>query len=82
MPTTSFTIDINANTVYVEGCTMPKTLFNPRPEGVIEFSYVLLPDYVADQDPVDIYGYSDYAYTDLVFEESKANGGGILITRE
>jgi len=43
---------------------------------------VLLPDYVTDTDPIEVFAYSDDAYTDLVFEESKANGGGMSLTRE
>ena len=52
-----------------------------RPFGVIDFSYVLLPDYVADTDPVEVYAYSDSAYTDLVFLETKESGGGMEISR-
>ena len=81
LPTNTFTIDMNANTVLVEGCSQPEFL-SSRPFGVIEFSYVLLPDYVSDTAPVELYAYSDYAYTDLVFEESRANGGGLIVTRE
>ena len=38
---------------------------------------MLLPDYVTDTDPVEVFAYSDNAYQDLVFEESKASGGGM-----
>lgn len=43
---------------------------------------MLLPDYVTDTDPVELYAYSDNAYTKLVFEESKASNGGLSISRE
>ena len=43
---------------------------------------MLLPDYVTDTDPVELYAYSDDAYLDLVFEESKASGGGMGVSRE
>ena len=48
----------------------------------MELSYVLLPEYVTDTEPIEIYAYSDYAYSDLVFEESKNYGGGLIVTRE
>lgn len=67
--------------MYVEGCKQPYTL-SSRPYGVVTFSYVLLPDYVTDTDPVELFAYSDNAYQDLVFEESKANNGGLAVTRE
>lgn len=81
LPTTSYTIDLQANTIYVEGCTQPSNL-TPRPFGILELSYVLLPEYVTDTEPIEIYAYSDYAYSDLVFEESKNYGGGLIVTRE
>ena len=46
------------------------------------FQYVLLPDYVTDTNPVELYAYSDEAYQDLVFEESKSSGGGMSVSRE
>ena len=42
---------------------------------------MLLPDYVTDTDPVELYAYSDNAYQDLVFEESKSGGGGLAVSR-
>jgi hypothetical protein len=42
----------------------------------------LLPEYVDDTNPIEVFAYSDYAYSDLVFEESKKSGGGLIITRE
>ena len=80
LPTTSFTVDLQANTVYVEGCKDPDFL-SSRPFGVINFSYVQLPDYVSDTSPVELYAYSDVAYNDLIFEESLQNGGGMVITK-
>ena len=80
MPTDYFIIDIPNNTVYVEGCKDTEYL-SSRPFGVITFSYVQLPDYVSDTNPVELYAYSDVAYSDLVFEESKLNGGGMVITK-
>ena len=41
----------------------------------------MLPDYVDDVDPVEVYAYSDYTYSDIIFEESKASGGGIRISK-
>lgn len=81
LPTTSYELDLKENIVYVEGCKIPDYL-SSRPFGQIQFSYVLLPDYVTDTDPIEVFAYSDDAYTDLVFEESKSNGGGLSITRE
>lgn len=52
------------------------------PFGILDLSYVLLPEYVTDTNPIEVYAYSDYAYSDLVFEESKESGGGLIITRE
>jgi len=49
----------------------PDTL-NDAPFGDITFSYVLLPDYVTDTNPVELFAYSDNAYSKLVFEESLA----------
>lgn len=43
---------------------------------------MLLPDYVTDTDPIELYAYSDIAYTKLVFEESQSNGTGLSVTRE
>ena len=43
---------------------------------------MLLPDYVTDVNPVELYAYSDEAHLDLVFEESKASGGGLAVSRE
>ena len=81
LPNTSYSIDLVANTLYVEGCTEPEYL-QPRPFGILELSYVLLPEYILNMEPIELYAYSDYAYSDLVFEESKKNGGGLLITSE
>ena len=81
LPTNAFEIDLAANTVYVEGCSQPDFL-SSRPFGIINFAYVLLPDYVTDTDPVEVYAYSDNAYSDLVFVESKEDGGGLGVTRE
>lgn len=60
---------------------MPANL-NPRPFGILELSYVLLPEYVTDTNPIEVYAYSDDAYLNLVFEESRNYGGGLVITRE
>lgn len=81
MPTTKYRIDLAANTLFVEGCTEPENL-TPRPFGILDLSYVLLPDYVTDMNPIEVYAYSDYGYSDLVFEESKESGGGLIITKE
>ena len=70
LPTTYFRVDVEANTVYVEGCKLP-SFISSRPFGVIKFSYVLLPDYVTDTDPVEVYAYSDPGYQDLVYRETK-----------
>ena len=43
---------------------------------------MLLPDYVTDTSPIEVYAYSDNAYLNLVFEESRNYGGGLVITRE
>ena len=80
MPGNYWRSDLDSNTVYVEGCKLPQFL-NSRPFGVITFSFVMLPDYVTDVNPVEVYAYSDFAYEKLVFEESKSNGGGMAITR-
>lgn len=61
MPNHYWSADLDTNTLYVEGCKLPQFL-NSRPFGVITFSYVLLPDYVTDTDPVEVYAYSDNAY--------------------
>lgn len=81
LPTTYFRVDLDENTVYVEACTQPEFL-SSAPFGAITFSYVLLPDYVADTDAVELFAYSDHAYQDLVFDESIANGGGMPITAD
>ena len=80
LPTNSYHVDLDHNTVYIEGCKIPYTL-SSRPYGIVTFQFVLLPDYVTDTNPVELYAYSDNAYKDLVFEESKANGGGMAVTR-
>ena len=81
LPGNYWRLDLDKNTIYVEGCKLPQFL-SARPFGVITFSYVLLPDYVTDTDPVELYAYSDFAYQDLVFEETRLNGGGMTVTRE
>lgn len=81
LPTTYYEIDLDSNIIYVQGCTQPENL-TPRPFGILELSYVLLPDYVTNTAPIEIFAYSDYAYSDLVFEESKSYGGGLVITKE
>mmetsp|Transcript_2499 Transcript_2499/g.3147 ORF Transcript_2499/g.3147 Transcript_2499/m.3147 type:complete len:232 (+) Transcript_2499:1055-1750(+) len=81
LPGNYWRVDLDNNTIYVEGCKLTQFL-SSRPFGVITFSFVMLPDYVTDTNPVELYAYSDFAYTKLVFEETKANGGGMTITRE
>ena len=81
LPVDYWKTDIEKNTVFIEGCKLPQFL-NSRPFGVITFSYVLLPDYVKDTDPVQLFAYSDHAYRQVVFEESMSSGGGMTITRE
>ena len=81
MPGNYWRVDLATNTVYVEGCKLPQFL-NSRPFGVITFSYVLLPDYVTDTDPVEVIAYSDFAYTAVVFAETKTNAGGLTIGRD
>ena len=66
LPSTYWSKDLKTNTVYIEGCKDPDFI-SSRPFGVIDFSYVMLPDFVADTDPVEVYAYSDAAYRDLVF---------------
>jgi hypothetical protein len=80
LPGNYWRVDLDENVIYVEGCKLPQFL-NSRPFGVITFSYVLLPDYVTDTEPVELTAYSDFAYMDKVFEETKASGGGLTITR-
>ena len=81
LPSDSWKLDIKENTIYIEGCKDPNYI-SSRPIGDIAFSYVLLPDFVADTDPVEVFAYSDSAYKDLVFQETKESGGGLEITRE
>lgn len=42
---------------------------------------MLLPDYVTDTNPVELFAYSDKAYSKLVFSETKENGGGLMVTK-
>jgi hypothetical protein len=40
-----------------------------------------MPDYVTDTNPIELYAYSDFTYTDLVFSETMANGGGLFVSK-
>lgn len=60
---------------------MSREFLTSRPIGELNLAYVLLPDYVTDTDPIELFAYSDYTYTDIIFEESKENGGGLVITK-
>jgi len=78
MPTNYWRVDRFSNTLYVEGCRVPE-LLSSRPFGALKLSFVLLPDYVADVEPIQLFAYSDRAYTKLVFKETKDSGGGMPI---
>jgi hypothetical protein len=41
-----------------------------------------MPDYLAELPPVEMFVYSDFAYSNLVFQETKADGGGLYISKE
>lgn len=81
IPSSSYTLDIAANTLKVEGCLRTDYLTS-RPIGELTFAFVLLPDYISDTNPIEFFAYSDNTYSDIIFEETKASGGGLVVTKE
>ena len=81
IPSSSYTLDFAKNTIYLEGCQRTDFLTS-RPIGEVTFAFVLLPDYVNDTDPVEFFAFSENTYSDMIFEETLANGGGLSITKQ
>lgn len=57
LPTDLYSVDIEKNTITVQGCQVPESL-TTAPGGSVEFHYIKLPDYVTGTDPIDIQVFS------------------------
>ena len=62
----TYRVDLQTNTVFVEACKVPRFL-SLRPAGTITFSFVLMPDYLSELPPVEMFVYNDNAYSSLIF---------------
>ena len=79
LPSTSYKIVYAENTVEVSGCLNVEYIKTQRPFGTLYFSYILMPDYVSDVEPVEVLAYSDDGFQNLVFRETVEDGGGVPI---